>query len=140
MLEVRGLTVAFKGLKAVDDVSFSLSKGEIMGLVGESGSGKTVTGLSLLGLTPATGEVNFNGVNLLKHANMRDIRGREIAMIFQDPMMTLNPVLKISTQMIEAITVHESISKADARARCRDALGKVGIPWLLLSRCLIARN
>jgi peptide/nickel transport system ATP-binding protein len=128
MLEVRGLTVAFKGLKAVDDVNFSLSKGEIMGLVGESGSGKTVTGLSLMGLTPASGEVNFNGVNLLTHKNMREIRGRDIAMIFQDPMMTLNPVLKISTQMIEAITVHERISKAEARARCRDALGKVGIP------------
>ncbi|MGY6710214.1 MAG: ABC transporter ATP-binding protein [Rhizobiaceae bacterium] len=122
-------------LPAVDGVSFSVRRGEVLGIVGESGSGKSVTGLSILGLVDAPGrivggEIMFGGRNIagLPERELRAIRGRRIAMIFQDPMMTLNPVLKVSTQMIEAVQAHEKVSKQDARARARDALGKVGIP------------
>ena len=122
-------------LPAVDGVSFSVRRGEVLGIVGESGSGKSVTGLSILGLVDAPGrivggEIMFGGRNIagLPERELRTIRGRRIAMIFQDPMMTLNPVLKVSTQMIEAVQAHEKVSKQDARARARDALGKVGIP------------
>jgi peptide/nickel transport system ATP-binding protein len=122
-------------LPAVDGVSFSVRRGEVLGIVGESGSGKSVTGLSILGLVDAPGrivggEIMFQGRNLaeLPPLELRAIRGRQIAMIFQDPMMTLNPVLRVSTQMIEAVQAHEKISKTDARSRARDALGRVGIP------------
>lgn len=122
-------------LPAVDGVSFSVRRGEVLGIVGESGSGKSVTGLSILGLVDAPGrivggEIMFGGRNIagLPERELRAIRGRRIAMIFQDPMMTLNPVLKVSTQMVEAVQAHEKVSKQDARARARDALGKVGIP------------
>jgi len=122
-------------VKAVDGISFDVRKGEIVGLVGESGSGKSVTGFSIMGLIDppgriAGGRIIFNGTDLTKlsEAQMRDIRGRKIALIFQDPMMTLNPVLRIDTQMIEAIRAHEKISHKEARQRARDALGQVGIP------------
>ncbi len=95
-------------LKAVDDVSFSIDQGKVLGLVGESGSGKSVTGFSILGLVDppgrvVSGEIVFKGRDLsgLAEKEWRKIRGRDIAMIFQDPMMTLNPVLRIDTQMIE---------------------------------------
>src|SRR3546814_464003 len=121
-------------VKAVDDVSFTVGRGEILGLVGESGSGKTVTGFSILGLVDAPGRivggrVLFNGEDIAGYGDdrMRRIRGRKIAMIFQDPMMTLNPVLRIDTQMIEAIQAHEAVSRAEALRRARDALGQVGI-------------
>jgi peptide/nickel transport system ATP-binding protein len=139
-LEVKNLKTHFFTkagvVKAVDDVSFSIAKGEVLGLVGESGSGKTVTGFSLMGLVDepgkiVAGQILFNGrdVAQLPDDQWRHIRGNKIAMIFQDPMMTLNPVLRIETQMIEAITAHDkSVSKDDARARCRAALGQVGIP------------
>ncbi|MEH6405169.1 MAG: ABC transporter ATP-binding protein [Sneathiella sp.] len=120
---------------AVDDVSFTVNRGEILGLVGESGSGKTVTGFSILGLVDQPGKVTggkilFKGDDLTKYSEdqYRSIRGSRISMVFQDPMMTLNPVLRVDTQMIEAIRAHEKISKADAFARARDALGQVGIP------------
>src|SRR4051812_25372418 len=122
-------------VKAVDDVSFSVEAGKVLGLVGESGSGKSVTGFSIMGLVDPPGrvvggQILFDGVDLtrLAQAEMRALRGRRIAMIFQDPMMTLNPVLRIDTQMIEAIQAHEPASKAAARARARDALARVGIP------------
>ncbi len=122
--------------KAVDNVSFDVGKGEIMGLVGESGSGKSVTGFSIIGLVDPPGEVvggkvMFNGSDLvgLPEEQMQQLRGNRIAMIFQDPMMTLNPVLRIDTQMIETLVTHDkSISKDEARQRSRDALGQVGIP------------
>ena len=126
--------------KAVDDVSFAVGRGEIMGLVGESGSGKSITGYSIMGLVDPPGRVvdgrilltSRDGVprdlRALTPAQMRDVRGNRIAMIFQDPMMTLNPVLRIDTQMIEAITAHERIGRAAARERARDALARVGIP------------
>src|ERR1700693_300287 len=122
-------------VKAVDDVSFALAPGRIMGLVGESGSGKSMTGYSIMGLIDAPGRVT--GGRILLHGQdlrglapeaMRQIRGNRIAMIFQDPMMTLNPVLRIDTQMVEAVLAHESISSARALERARAALVKVGIP------------
>ena len=122
-------------VKAVDDVSFTLNKGEVLGLVGESGSGKTVTGFSILRLVDAPGRVTggtirFLGQDLatLPDREMRRLRGNRIAMIFQDPMMTLNPVLRIDTQMIEAVQAHENVSKKAARDRAIQALARVGIP------------
>ena len=139
-LEVRDLKTHFftkAGLaKAVDGVSFTVGKGEVMGLVGESGSGKSVTGFSIIGLVDPPGEVvggevRFNGKNLvdLPEEDMRQLRGNRIAMIFQDPMMTLNPVLRVDTQMMETIKAHDSsVNDTEAFQRCRDAMGQVGIP------------
>ncbi|MFK7942146.1 MAG: ABC transporter ATP-binding protein [Paracoccaceae bacterium] len=122
-------------VKAVDGVDFKLDKGEVMGLVGESGSGKSVTGFSIIGLVDAPGRVaggsiKFQGEELVGASDdrMRALRGGKIAMIFQDPMMTLNPVLRIDTQMIEAVRAHERVSKREAWTRARDGLGAVGIP------------
>ena len=122
-------------VKAVDDVSFSVPRGKVLGLVGESGSGKTVTGFSIMGLVDAPGRVVggsilFQGNDLAKlsEEGMRALRGNKIAMIFQDPMMTLNPVLRIDTQMIETVLAHTKVTKDEARQRARDALGMVGIP------------
>ena len=122
-------------VKAVDGVSFEVGKGEIMGLVGESGSGKSVTGFSILGLVDPPGRVVAGrivhaGRDLvgLDEEQMRSLRGNRIAMIFQDPMMTLNPVLRIETQMVEAVLAHNRVPTDQARAAARDALGQVGIP------------
>jgi peptide/nickel transport system ATP-binding protein len=121
-------------VKAVDGVGFSVAPGEVLGLVGESGSGKTVTGWSILGLVDppgriVAGSIRLDGEELVggPEQRLRDVRGRKIAMIFQDPMMTLNPVLRIDTQMIEAITAHERVSRPAARARVLAALAAVGI-------------
>jgi len=120
--------------RAVDDVSFAVEPGQVMGLVGESGSGKSMTGYSIMGLIDAPGKVAggrilLNGRDLrsLPAEEMRRIRGNRIAMIFQDPMMTLNPVLRIDTQMIEAVRAHQDVSKDAALAMARDALVRVGI-------------
>ena len=122
-------------VKAVDGVTFEVGRGEIMGLVGESGSGKSVTGFSIIGLVDPPGRVVegrilHNGEDLvgLDGERMRDLRGNRIAMIFQDPMMTLNPVLRIETQMVEAVLAHTAMPKEEARGMARDALGQVGIP------------
>lgn len=140
LLEVRDLITEFPGengtgLRAVDGVSFQLSRGEVLGLVGESGSGKSVTGFSIMGLVDwpgriTGGQILFDGKDLARadEETRRSLRGRRIAMVFQDPMMTLNPVLRISTQITEALHAHMHISGAEARARARDALGLVGIP------------
>jgi peptide/nickel transport system ATP-binding protein len=138
-IQVRNLRTHFAtraGLvKAVDDISFTVSRGEVLGLVGESGSGKSVTGFSIIGLIDppgriAGGSILYQGRDLatLTEREMRSLRGDRIAMIFQDPMMTLNPVLRIDTQMIEAVQAHTNLSRTDARAKSRDALGMVGIP------------
>jgi peptide/nickel transport system ATP-binding protein len=139
LLEVRGLKTHFPTpagvVKAVDGVSFTLEQGEILGLVGESGSGKSITGFSLIGLVDPPGRVVdgtilFKGEDLrtLNPARQRALRGDRIAMIFQDPMMTLNPVLTIGTQMVETVQAHRKVGRTEARQRARDALGRVGIP------------
>jgi len=122
-------------VKAVDGVSFTIETGKILGLVGESGSGKSVTGLSILGLVDdpgrvVEGRILFNGddiVGLSEH-DMRRLRGDHISMIFQDAMMTLNPVLRIETQMIEALRAHQKIDRKKAVKRALEALTQVGIP------------
>lgn len=139
VLEVSGLKTHFFThagvVKAVDGVDFTVNKGEVMGLVGESGSGKSITGFSILGLIDQPGRIvegaiRFNGEDIANapEEKLKSIRGNRISMIFQDPMMTLNPVLRIDTQMMEAILAHESVPKKEAWERCRDALGLVGIP------------
>ncbi len=122
-------------VKAVNDVSFAVSQGKILGLVGESGSGKSVTGFSIMGLVDPPGrivggKVLFKGQDIvgMKEDEIRKLRGNRIAMIFQDPMMTLNPVLKVETQMIEAVQAHGDVDRKTAWTRARDALGQVGIP------------
>ncbi|KOF54751.1 MULTISPECIES: ABC transporter ATP-binding protein [unclassified Achromobacter] len=139
ILEVRGLRTHFFTragvVKAVDGVDLTLAPGEILGLVGESGSGKSITGFSLIGLLDepgrvVDGEIRFNGEDL-RHASAeqwRALRGRDIAMIFQDPMMTLNPVLRVDTQMIEAVRAHARVSREQARQRALQTLSMVGIP------------
>jgi peptide/nickel transport system ATP-binding protein len=139
-LQVEGLQTHFFTkagvVKAVDDVSFSVARGQVLGLVGESGSGKSVTGFSIIGLIDppgriAGGRILFQGEDLagLSEERMRSLRGARIAMIFQDPMMTLNPVLRIETQMVEALQAHDkAIGHAEARRRAIAALAQVGIP------------
>jgi oligopeptide/dipeptide ABC transporter ATP-binding protein len=139
LLEVKGLKVRFTTedgiVRAVDGVDFELDRGSVFGIVGESGSGKSVTAMTILGLTrdkntAFEGEVVYKGQNLLAlpESRLRDVRGNEIAMIFQDPMTSLNPVYKVGDQIIEAITTHEDVSKTVARRRASELLRQVGIP------------
>ena len=139
LLQVSGLHTHFFSktgrIKAVDDVSFTVARGEVLGLVGESGSGKSMTAYSIMGLVDppgqiVAGKILLNGSDLatLPGEALRRLRGDRIAMIFQDPMMTLNPVMRIDTQMIEAIVAHHRVSRSAARSRSREALVKVGIP------------
>ncbi len=140
ILDVKNLRTQFRTddgiVKAVDGVSFTLHRGETLGIVGESGSGKSVTNLSIMRLIPSppgkivAGEVLFDGRDILKlkKENLRDIRGNRISMIFQDPMTSLNPFLRISTQLIETIVLHQGLSKAAAREKAIEMLKKVGIP------------
>ena len=139
LLDVQDMTVKFalrKGtLPAVSGVSFSLRKGERLGLVGESGAGKSVTGFAILNLISKPGFIDGGRVLLegreissLPGAEMRKIRGNDISMIFQDPMMTLNPVLTVGTQMIETLQAHRRISREDAEAIALEKLRKVYIP------------
>jgi peptide/nickel transport system ATP-binding protein len=121
-------------LRAVNGVSFTLERGEVMGLVGESGSGKSVTGFSILGLIDppgriASGSVQFDGQELVGRSPgfLRTLQGKRIAMVFQDPMMTLNPVLSVETQMVETVLAHESVSRKAARERSVEVLTRVGI-------------
>ncbi|MFE8118975.1 ABC transporter ATP-binding protein [Brenneria goodwinii] len=139
VLRVSGLQTHFiteQGvIKAVNGVDFSLRRGEILGLVGESGSGKSVTGFSIMGLIDPPGKIHSGSIRLggtelvgLSEKSLRPLRGVRMAMIFQDPMMTLNPVMRVADQMIEAITVHERVSRKQAMQRARAALVKAGIP------------
>src|SRR5438874_9011509 len=140
LLEVKDLSTHFRTndgiVKAVDGVSFSIEKGKTLGIVGESGSGKSVTCLTIMGLTAkrntlSSGEALFKGRNLLTMSSreLRDIRGNDIAMIFQDPMTSLNPVHRIGHQLVEAVLLHrDDISKKQARDRALELLKQVGIP------------
>ena len=142
LLEIKNLKVSFhigkKKLAAVENVGFSLDRGKIIGIVGESGCGKSVTATSILRLVSpsvceidAGSEILFNGEDLSKapEARMREIRGSEISMIFQEPISSLNPVYRISDQMMEMLRTHDrTISRQDALARCVEMLRRVGIP------------
>lgn len=140
LLDVRGLSTHFHSgegtFKAVDQISFAIRRGEMLGFVGESGCGKSVTALSIMQLIPrppgdiAGGEVIFEGQNLLAKSpsDMREIRGNDISMIFQEPMTSLNPVYTVGGQIIEGILSHEQISAAEARDRAIEMLRLVRIP------------
>ncbi|MFL6038050.1 MAG: ABC transporter ATP-binding protein [Gaiellaceae bacterium] len=139
LLEVNGLKVSFATedgvVKAVDGVDFELSRGQVLGIVGESGSGKSVTAMTLLGLTRDKntrfeGEVLYKGRDVLSMGEdeLREVRGNEMSMIFQDPMTSLNPVYRIGEQICEAIRIHERADKGQARRRAIDLLRQVGIP------------
>jgi peptide/nickel transport system ATP-binding protein len=139
LLEVKSLRVRFTTedgvVRAVDDVSFELDRGKVLGVVGESGSGKSVTAMTVLGLTrdkntAFEGEVLYRGENLLAlpESRLREVRGNEIAMIFQDPMTSLNPVYRVGDQIVEAIQAHEKVDKRNARRRAVELLRQVGIP------------
>jgi peptide/nickel transport system ATP-binding protein len=138
VLDIRGLTVAFgRGATAVPalfGVDLTVQRGEIVALVGESGSGKSLTGFAVTGLLPSGAQVTGGAVRLsgtdlrgLSPAAMRQARGRRVAMVFQDPMMTLNPVLRVETQMGDALRAHQDISRRAARPRLVQALADVGI-------------
>jgi len=139
LLEVNDLKTHFRTddgiVKAVDGVSFAVEKGQVFGIVGESGSGKSVTCLTIMGLNPkantmTSGEALWKGKDLLRMSSkqLRSIRGDEIAMIFQDPMTSLNPVKTIGSQLIEAVMLHRDVSRKAARARAVELLKAVGIP------------
>ena len=140
LVEVKNLRTYFYTeagtVKAVNNVSFDIYKGEVLGIVGESGSGKSVTSLSINRLIPnppgeiVSGEVIYNNQNLLDLSfdEMRNIRGKDIAMIFQEPMTSLNPVLKIGVQMNEVLIKHENLSDEEATKRSIEMLNAVGIP------------
>ncbi len=139
LLEVKDLEVKFalrfQDLTAINGVSFVLDKKERLGIVGESGAGKSVTGFAIINLLSkpgyiSAGKILFEGreINQLPEEKMREIRGNRISMIFQDPMMTLNPVLTISTQMVETVLAHQDVSKADAVDLALEKLKKVHIP------------
>ena len=139
LLDVRGLTVRFPTsdgvVQAVSDVTFSLSRGETLGVVGESGSGKSVSNLAIMGLlnrqrTAISGEVDFMGRDLLTlpQDDLRHIRGKDIAMVFQDPFACLHPMYRVGAQIAEAVTAHQDVSKDAAWARAIELLDHVGIP------------
>jgi peptide/nickel transport system ATP-binding protein len=140
LLAVSGLQVEFAGadgwLPVVEDVTFTIGRGETLGLVGESGSGKTVSSLAILGLIPpgngrvTHGSIEFEGRDLLKLSNeaMRQVRGNDIAMVFQEPMTSLNPAFTVGDQIATAVRAHQRVSRQDARARAREMLERVGIP------------
>ncbi|MCK1222532.1 ABC transporter ATP-binding protein [Streptococcus uberis] len=138
ILSVNNLHVDFKtyagDVKAIRDINFELKKGETLAIVGESGSGKSVTTRTLMGLNAKnatiSGDIDFKGkkLNELKEQDWVKVRGKEIAMIFQDPMTSLDPTMKIGMQIAEAILIHEKVSKADALSRALELMKQVGIP------------
>lgn len=140
LLDVQDLRVRFEThhgtVRAVDGVSFTLEPGETLGLVGESGSGKSVTNLALMGLVPSppgvveAASLTLDGRDLLHmpEPDLRRIRGKEVSMIFQDPMTSLNPLLTIGRQLTEVLEVHERVTRREARRRSAEGLADVGSP------------
>src|SRR5436190_23208970 len=139
LLEVKDLEVQFATedgiVRAVDGVDFTLDRGQVLGIVGESGSGKSVTAMTILGLTRGTnarisGSVKYQGKELTSASaeELQTIRGDRIAMVFQDPMSSFNPVHKIGDQIVEAIVAHRDMDKSEANRKAVEALGSVGIP------------
>ncbi len=140
IVEFKNLSISFKideGIvRAVNDVSFEVRKGEVLGIVGESGCGKSVTSMSLMRLLPVpptiyeSGSINLNGVDILSlsEEEMREKRGSEVAIIFQEPMTSLNPVMKIGHQISEVMLIHQKISKSEAKKRAIELINLVGIP------------
>ncbi|RTZ53374.1 ABC transporter ATP-binding protein [Bacillus sp. SAJ1] len=139
VLEVHGLNTSFVTdngvIPVVNDIDFVVNRREVVGIVGESGCGKSVTSLSIMGLVPTSngkvnGKIVFNGENLINSSEkrMRSIRGNEIAMIFQEPMTSLNPVFTIGDQLIEAVKIHRKWPKKKAKEHAIDMLKKVGLP------------
>jgi len=139
MLEIKNLTIEYVSanyiVKAVNGINLRIEKGKTLGLVGETGAGKTTTALGILNLIPTppgrivAGEIFFNGKDLLKQkpSDMRNIRGKEISMIFQDPMTALNPIMRIGEQVMEVIAEHEKCTKAEAMQKSLQILETVGI-------------
>ena len=140
IVEFKNLSISFKIdeciVRAVNDVSFEVRKGEVLGIVGESGCGKSVTSMSLMRLLPVpptiyeSGSINLNGVDILSlsEEDMREKRGSEVAIIFQEPMTSLNPVMKIGHQISEVMLIHQKISKSEAKKRAIELINLVGIP------------
>ena len=140
LIEIKNLRTHFYTeagtVKAVEDVSFDILKGEVLGIVGESGSGKSVTSLSINRLIPnppgkiVDGKILYNGINLLdlSYEEMRNYRGNDIAMIFQEPMTSLNPVMKIGKQMNEVLIKHKKMTAEEATEKSIEMLNAVGIP------------
>ncbi|MGH8805585.1 MAG: ATP-binding cassette domain-containing protein, partial [Polaromonas sp.] len=139
LLQVKNLVVEFPGrrgtLRALDDVSFDIAPGEILGVVGESGAGKSLTGAAIIGLLEppgrvASGQILLEGqrIDNLPYEQMRKIRGRHIGAIFQDPLTSLNPLYSVGRQLIETITTHLPVSAAEARQRAIQLLKDTGIP------------
>lgn len=140
IVEFKNLSISFKTdegiVRAVNDVSFEVRKGEVLGIVGESGCGKSVTSMSLMRLLPVpptiyeSGSINLNGVDILSlsEEEMREKRGSEVAIIFQEPMTSLNPVMKIGQQISEVMLIHQKISKSEAKKRAIELINLVGIP------------
>ena len=139
LLQVNNLVVEFPGrrgtLRALDEISFEIAPGEILGVVGESGAGKSLTGAAIIGLLEppgriASGEIRLEGqrIDNLPYEQMRKIRGRKIGAIFQDPLTSLNPLYSVGRQLIETITTHLDVSESEARQRAIDLLKDTGIP------------
>lgn len=140
LLSVKNLVVEYTSdnevIHAVNDISFSLEKGKVLGLVGETGAGKTTIAKAILRILPdppakiKSGEILYNGEDILKmrKADMREIRGKEISMVFQDPMTALNPVMRVGDQIAEVIRIHDKVSKKDSVKKAVDMLKMVGIP------------
>ncbi|MCK4851493.1 MAG: ABC transporter ATP-binding protein [Candidatus Omnitrophica bacterium] len=135
ILEIKDLTVSFGENRVIEDVSFSIKRGEVTALVGESGSGKTMTALSILDLLPDTacrrkGEILFDGKNIfdLGPEELRDMRGNAIAMVFQEPFTALNPVIRIGRQIAEAVSAHGICPRSEVRERIKESLSTVRLP------------
>ncbi|MCB1990512.1 MAG: ABC transporter ATP-binding protein, partial [Geminicoccaceae bacterium] len=135
MLEVEGLTVSIGGIVILDDLSFRVAPGEILGIVGESGSGKSMTALSIMRLLPDGAEVSatqlrLEGEDILgaREARLEELRGRAMGMIFQEPMTALNPVMTVGEQIMETVQRHLKVPRREARERAIEALRRVGIP------------